>query len=276
MDPGFRRGDVRVRRGDLSCECPGPAPAGVTYSTSVRTPAAVFWGLVEPNRFVPWGPDHLAALALTATASVGLSAVARRAPEGRAGRAVRFGLAGALLSGVAAHVLAAAWGGTLSLWDLAPLHLCDLAIFVAVVAILTRRQLAFELLYFWACAGTLLAMITPDVWYAFPNWGCILFFGLHGAVVVTALTLTAGFGMRPRAGASWRVFLITLAYAALVGLVNLALGTNYMYLREKPLTPTLLDAFGPWPGYLIVAAGVGLALFLFLELPFRFGRPQRR
>ncbi len=231
--------------------------------------------MTAPTRFVPFGVDHAVALAVTVVAAAGSCFVVRLAPEGAWARGVRYVLVALLLGGVAGYLGAEAAADTLSPWDLAPLHLCDLAIFIAAYALLTRRQLACEVLYFWAGAGTLLAMVTPDVWYGFPDWRFLAYFVLHGAVVVAAVTLTLGFGRRPRAGAAWRVFLLTVAYAGVVGLVNWLFSANYLYLRHKPLTPTLLDGFGPWPYYILVAAGLGLGLFLLLDLPFRLGRSSR-
>jgi uncharacterized membrane protein YwaF len=54
-----------------------------------------------------------------------------------------------------------------------------------------------------------------------------------------------------------------------VGLANLALGTNFMYLRSKPLVATPLDWMGPWPFYILTGAAVALLLFHLLASPFR-------
>lgn len=224
--------------------------------------------------FVLFGAGHLVALAATAAVAAGLSQLVRRRPG--AGDAVRYGLAAVLLAGVAAFLVAEWRRGTLTPWDFLPLHLCDFLIFVAAFALATRRPFACELLFFWACAGALLAMVTPDVAYGFPDRGFVIFFGFHGAVLTAAVLLTFGLGIRPAPGAPWRVFLLTNAYAAVAGLVNLALGTNFLYLRHKPAARTLLDGLGPWPYYLMAADALALGLFMLLGLPFCAPRSHPR
>lgn len=179
-------------------------------------------------------------------------------------RGVRVTLAVLLLGLTGVFLAQAARRGDLRWWDFVPLQLCDLAIFVAVYALLTLRPLAAELLYFWGGAGTLIAMLTPDLAYAFPAWEFVFFFGLHAAVVLSTAVVTFGFDRRPRPRAALRVFWITNAYAAAVGVVNVMTGANFMYLRAKPQAGSLLDWLGPWPIYIV--AGQVIALFLFLVL----------
>jgi hypothetical integral membrane protein (TIGR02206 family) len=219
--------------------------------------------------FVRFGPEHLASLLLPILAAAALSTLMRRDSTGRVARTIRVGLALLFLGGA----IAAMWGGvpleTLDWADILPLHLCDLLVLIAVWALLSRRQGAYEVLYYWGLTGTLIATITPDVDTGFPDPGCISFFGLHGGVVTAAILLTAGAGMRPRRGSVGRVFAFTNAYAAFVGVVDWALDRNYLYLREKPSQASILDWFGPWPWYLLAADLLALALFLLLWLPFR-------
>jgi hypothetical integral membrane protein (TIGR02206 family) len=179
-----------------------------------------------------------------------------------------------MLAGVLGYVGAELRLGQVALVEFLPLHLCDAAIFVGVFALVTRHALACELLYFWALAGSTLAMVTPEVFWAFPDWRFVVFFLMHGLTVIAAVVLTFGFGCRPRPGAAWRAFGITLAYAACVAALNRLLDANFLYLRAKPVTPTLLDRFGPWPWYLVVSAAIGLVLFHLLALPFRTGTAE--
>lgn len=216
-----------------------------------------------------FGTDHLAALAVTALAAAGLSLLVRRRTGAAVSWGVRAALAASLLAATAATLAAWSRDFPLTVWDVLPLHLCDFLILVATFALLTRAQPAYELLYFWGCAGTLLALVSPDVRTGFPDWRFLSFFVLHGLVVVAAVVLTVGFGMRPRPGAPWRALLVTNAYAAAVGVVNWAFGTNFLYLCHKPGARTLLDWMGPWPLYILVADLLAAALFWLLYWPFR-------
>lgn len=219
--------------------------------------------------------EHLLVVGGTAVAATGTPLLARCHPTDPVGAAMRWGLAVLLLSSAAGYLAMAVKSGEIGPLDFLPLHLCDLAIFVAVFALLTLSLRATEILYYWALAGSTLAIVTPDVGGTFPDWRWIAYFAAHGLVVVSATTLVFGFGRTPRPGSSWRVFLLTLIYAAIVAGVDLATGANFLYLARKPAEPTLLDAFGPWPIYIGVAALIALVLFTLLELPFRFFRRSR-
>lgn len=198
--------------------------------------------------------------------------VARRARHSAGLLAVRLALAASLAALTAAQVLLAIREGWFSLELVVPLHLCDLSLLLAIGCLLWPHRGVTEVLYFWALSGTLLAMLTPDLRYDFPEPEFLLFFGLHGLVVASAVTLTAGVGITPREGAPRRVFLLTIAYALLVAGVNQAFGTNFLFLCAKPENPTLLDHLGPWPFYLLACAALALAAFHLLDLPFRATR----
>lgn len=206
----------------------------------------------------------MAALAAVATGLV-------RARPGAAA-AVRWGLASAIVLLVAFELAAGAREGWLTWMSFLPLELCDAALVLAVATLLRPRQGAAELLWFWSASGSVLAMLTPELPWNFPRWEFVVFFGLHGLVLVAAVLLVFGLGLRPRPGAAWRALGITAAWTAFVFLVNVALGTNFMYLRHKPVVATPLDWMGPWPVYIAAGAAVALVLFHLLALPFRGGR----
>ena len=221
-----------------------------------------------------FGADHVAALALTALAAASSARLAAARPRGGFTRILRYGLALLLLFLDGFEIGMGIRGGWLTLERALPLQLCDLAVFLAAYALLTLNRRAAELLYFWAGSASLLAMVTPELRQGFPHWEFLVFFGLHGLVVVASAMLTFGFGLRPRPGAANRVFALTAAYAVVILAVNAVLGTNFMYLARKPATPTLVDWLGPWPLYLLSGAALAYLLFLLLALPFRAARTE--
>jgi hypothetical integral membrane protein (TIGR02206 family) len=219
--------------------------------------------------------EHLVALAVTAAAT-GALALAGRAWPGRwrpiAARVLALALIADLLAQAVVLIRQGAWRADTDL----PLQLCDAATLVAAAALWRpgRARALVELLWFWAFAGTLQALLTPDLVQSFPNFFFWAYFLEHGGVVAAAAFLVAGFGLAPRPGAARRSFLLTLAFAAAVGLVDAVSGSNYMYLREKPAHASLLDYMGPWPWYVLSGAALAAVLFLALDAPWR--RRQRR
>ena len=150
-----------------------------------------------------------------------------------------------------------------------PLELCNVTLWITVVAALSLNPLAFEIVYYAGLAGSGMALLTPDLWTALWTYPAIYFFLAHGMAVATVLTLVWGRLSAPRVGSAWWVLGLVNAYAAVIGLFDAIFKTNYMYLREKPVSASLLNYFGPWPVYLIGGELVALVLFWLLWFPFR-------
>ena len=229
-------------------------------------------GITGAADFHLYGADHWAALILTALAVVAACVWARRTPDPGARRRAARGLAVLLALSEVTQTVLRIEDGTWTAASSLPLELCDVALVVCVVALWTFRVGAAELAYFWGLAGTAAAILTPDLDDGFPHHEYLTFFAHHGGVVVAAVFLTAGVGITPRQGAWLRVTGWTLAYAGVAGAINLAFGTNYFYLREKPSGGGLLDLFGPWPYYIFGGALLCVVLFFLLDLPWRRAR----
>ncbi len=149
-----------------------------------------------------------------------------------------------------------------------PFALCDVAVLVAAAALWWRVPVLCELTWFWGLAGTLQAVITPDLAAPFPHVAFFQYLVGHLGIVTTALFLVVGLGIRPRAAAIGRVFAITLAYTAFVGVVDWLTDADYMFLRAPPGNWTLLRILGPWPWYVLSAAAVAFVLITVLDVPF--------
>lgn len=220
-----------------------------------------------PERFPTFGPAHLAIVAAVPVAAWALAAFVRRRAD--AERPLRLALAALLgVNELAwyAYVLAQGWvrppHGL-------PLDLSDVLLWLTVAALVAPRPWLLDAAYYLGLAGAGMAVLTPDPGGALASYPGAKFFLAHAGILTAILFLVLAGSLRPRPGSWWRVFLWTNAYAAAVALFNWRFGTNYMYLREKPGSATLLDWLGPWPWYVLAAEPVALALLWLLHLPFR-------
>jgi hypothetical integral membrane protein (TIGR02206 family) len=197
------------------------------------------------------------------------AAIAWSRRDRHAGTAIARGIGVLLLADGAVYLVSELSSGSFSAASSLPLALCNALVLVAALACFTKNQLATELTWFLGLAGSLEGLLTPDLSTPFPHLVFFEYLLAHLAVVATALLLVLGLGRVPRAGAVARVFAITIAYAAVVAVVDWTSNANYLFLRRGPRNWTVLRLLGPWPVYLPVAAALALGLFMLLDAPFR-------
>jgi hypothetical integral membrane protein (TIGR02206 family) len=150
-----------------------------------------------------------------------------------------------------------------------PLELCDLSMWLVLIALLTLKPAVFDLAYYYALAGASMSLLTPDMPESYPALLAVQFFAEHGLLIIAILYLVWSGQARPRPGSVWRALLALNIYAVFVGAFDFFFKTDYMFLRAKPPTVSALDLFGPWPWYILGAEGVAVVFFQLLYLPFR-------
>lgn len=222
---------------------------------------------MEPT-FEAFGPAHLVVMALTLIVPALLVAWVKWSRSKVLAERIAYAIAIVLLIN---EVLSFAWKGytgTLTWQNNLPMHLCDWATFTIAAACFWRWQLAYELSYFWGLAGTVQAIVTPNLQLGYPNVAFFIFFISHCGVVAAILYLTFAFPLRPTWASLGRAYVWLLFYAACAGLVDWITGANYGFLRAKPVAASLLDFFGPWPWYIPVTTLLALAFFVLYYLPF--------
>lgn len=160
----------------------------------------------------------------------------------------------------------------ISLENLLPLHLCDIAAFIAGFALLTGNSLLRTLTYFWGLAATLQALITPAISADFFSPPFISFFIQHFAIVAAAIYIPLVQGWRPKSPL-WKspfdAYLGALAYMLFSIAINQWLGTNFGFTSRPPENASMIDHLGPWPWYLATFQPLAFTLFLILAIPLR-------
>ena len=223
------------------------------------------------NQFVPFGPDHLMVLLGLSVATIALI-VSGRWLRTLDDLLVRRGLAAVLITQELVAWLVGLTEGRL----LVPFQLCDFALWLPIWALLSLRPRVGELAFFLALGGSLQAIVTPDLGKAFPNFWWFSFFLGHCSVVLSVVYLAVTYRVRPTQRSVWRVWLIVNVYAVAAGMLNFTLGTNFGYLARKPMQPSVLDYFGPWPYYILAMEAIALVSFYLYYAPFVLARRIRR
>jgi len=223
---------------------------------------------VHASPFVLFGPSHLIALVVPFVLPVLMAFAIRPLQHPRTDRAVRWTLGAAMTVNWFGWMLLLHGKGWLGVDNEFPLNLCDWATVATVITLFRPNQRTYELAYFWALAGTLQGMLTPDVQLDFPDIQFVLFFVFHGGIIASVLYLTVGLKMRPYPASLPRAIGWTFVYAGTAGLFDWLSGANYGMLRMKPPYPTILDAMPPWPWYIGVLVAMGLASTVIYYMPF--------
>ncbi len=184
-------------------------------------------------------------------------------------RRIRWTLAMILwASEISWHVWNIYWGYWSDTFML-PLNVCSVLIWLSGLMLIFKIYPIYEFAYFLGITATANYLLTPDLGiYGFPHYRFIQVFISHGFVIIAALYMTVVERFRPTWKSFWRVVIGTNAYMFVIYFVNRALGSNYLFLNEKPAPFSVLQFLPPWPYYIIFMELIGILCFLLLYLPF--------
>ena len=164
------------------------------------------------------------------------------------------------------------WKLSNGLWNIQtmlPLHLCSLMVYANAVMMVTKSYPLYEFLYFIGIGGAIQALLTPDIGtYGFPHFRFFQTYIAHGFIVTTAIYMTVVERYRPYPKSLIKVAIGLNIYLIIVFIINMLIGSNYMFIAHKLETPTLLDYLGPWPWYILSLEVIGLTICLLLYMPF--------
>jgi hypothetical integral membrane protein (TIGR02206 family) len=227
--------------------------------------------------FVLFGQQHLSVLALMIGLAVLLPLGARRwlstSQQVLLARAMALIIAGWAL----AYVLIRWCLGDFNYQTDLPLDICNLTALSLPFLMWHPRRQVHEILYFWILAGTLQAILTPHLINGYPNYIFFKYWFVHVGLVIYVIYVTTVLRIRPTFRSIGRSFLALQVYVLFILIINLLLGSNYVYIMRKPPTASALDYMGPWPWYILVTEFLGLVLFVLVYLPvWAFAKKPRK
>lgn len=149
-----------------------------------------------------------------------------------------------------------------------PLELCSIASLLCGIMLLTKNRQLFEILYFIALGGAFQAIITPDLYFGFPQYRYIQFFLDHMLLFISPLIMIWLYNYSITKKSLIKSFISLNIVAGIVFIMNVILSANYMFLREKPSAGSLLDLLGPYPYYIFSLELVTFIIFVVLYVPF--------
>jgi hypothetical integral membrane protein (TIGR02206 family) len=221
--------------------------------------------------FILFGQAHVLALLSVAVLIFVIPLLVRRL-EPRHGRRIGLVIAAVLVLNEISNFIVSVYVYDVPPGASLPLHLCGVAALLTAWMLWRRSYRAYEISWFWAMAGSIPALLTPDLAAGFPHPTFLHFFAGHGLIMLGALHATLVDGFRPVLRSMGKAILASLLLMLVITPVNLVLDTNYMYLCSKPGSATLMDYFGPWPWYIASLVLAGSVICFICYLPFALAR----
>ena len=125
-----------------------------------------------------------------------------------------------------------------------------------------------DLAYYWGIAGSGMAVLTPYLRAPLHTFQSAQYFAGHSLLIIGVLYLIWSRPTRPSLHSWWFAWWTLNVFGVVIALVDFLGGTNFLYLRQKPMSSSLFDILGQWPWYILGADFVALVLFRLMQLPF--------
>ncbi|MDA1028436.1 MAG: TIGR02206 family membrane protein [Bacteroidetes bacterium] len=230
---------------------------------------SIFAHFTEPNNpFILFGTVHLTVSAVLAVIGFLLVRQGMKANESSR-RRIRVGMALVFLFFEIEWQVWHLWHGVWSTDINLPLHLCSVMIWVSMYGLWFEDRRVYGLIYFLGIAGAIQAIITPNANETFPHIRFISTMITHSLLVVGGFWVVFVEKYRPTFKSALNAFLGLNAYAFVVYFINKAVGSNYLYVVDKPSVATVMDYFPEWPWYIPILEGILIVLMALMLLPFR-------
>ena len=229
----------------------------------------LFVRMNQAPQFQAYGLPHLTVILLSIVLPFALAAIVWRTKSQRTEKAILTALSAVLVLNYVIYLIFIRSRGVVAWQQMLPMQMCDWGMVVVIAAMWTGNQRWFEVAYFWGIGGTLQAVLTPNLRFAFPDWRFISFFTSHCGIIIGVGFLMLTRCYRPYPMSMVRVWLWSEFYFVVTLAVDEITGVNYGFLLHKPEAFSILSFLSDYrPLYLLEMHGVALLFFLVLYSPF--------
>ena len=163
----------------------------------------------------------------------------------------------------------------LGLWNVKsslPIHLCGISGILAGIMMLRQNYSGFEFLALIGTPGALHAILTPQLNHGPIPFLIFKYYVSHAGIILVPLFFAIVLGYRIKEYSWYKVFILCQLLILFVGLANFIIGSNYMYLTEKPLVNNPM-IIGDWPWYILGFEILGLIHILIFYFGYTRMRP---
>lgn len=155
--------------------------------------------------------------------------------------------------------------------EILPLHMCHLAAISMGLFLFTKKNIFFEIGYFWGMTGNIMAILTPDLNFFF-DWRFFTYYFGHNMLLLSIIFTLVCLRNNIDFKSIVRVSLITLTFLPLIYFLNIILGdgANYWYLSVIPESTSILSLLPNPPLHIIILIPIGIVLMIIVYAPYKY------
>lgn len=134
--------------------------------------------------------------------------------------------------------------------DSLPLHLCGISYICSLFALYSLNIFLFEFLLLLGIGGAIQSILTPELTHGYSTYLYLDYYISHATIIFTPMYLFYVLGVRLRHKSYFRIWVLAHIILISVGLINVVLNSNYIYLCTPPKVDNPLIT-GGFPYHLI-------------------------
>lgn len=149
-----------------------------------------------------------------------------------------------------------------------PLHLCNIMTLVMPFIMWYKWRGIWAITFFWIIAGCAQSIFTPTLTESLPHYEAVRYWAVHAVIILGAFYGWYVYGYKPTIKDAVKSAIGMNLLALVLYPINVKLGSNYMYLNDKPPGKTFYDLLGPWPDYILTLEVIIVIFFSIILIPF--------